>query len=714
MGKKVTVGGDRVGSGKKMQAELHNYFRSTHNLSQACATSMGAGILYPTLCIPAMRGDSFDINVSEDCRTIPTKGPLFGKFIMQTHIYQVPVRLYQGILHNNPFAVGLKMSQIKFPKITITENADDRETYGRKGKMNNTSLLKYLGLSGIGETTSDNQAGFIKRDVSAIPALAYYDILKNYYANKQEEKAYVISAISDATEIGCYATKWYFMPDVVNNPTAIQTKNWSTHYGQIANVDERTIKIIIPELRHWLQWYANNEYNQEDFFKIEFSRWDGENYLGFGTVDLRILYFVNPEQYNISGSLYDITYTTENAEGTEQGIRGVVTIKLKPDTTYTKVQAIMTPKIPQFQANIYRTEPVQLMDFPLQNIDDMRYDLLSSNELGTTYKITANTQMPYKVLAAQGSRDESMNQYPLNGLALRTYQNDIFNNWLNTEWIEGENGISALSSVQVVDGKFSMDALSFAEKQYNLLNRVAISGNTYEDWQDVVYETVKRRQIESPVFCGGASRILIFDEIVQSTPTQFGGGDQPLGTLGGRGRFKEGQNGGKIHIKCDEACFIIGITSLVPEIYYTQGNEFYMTELDSMDDFHKPAWDGIGFQDLIGERLAWWDTKLNSSGIIQHRSKIGKLPAWIEYMTAVNKAYGDFAGEEGTGYMILNRNYERDEETGGIADATTYVDPSKYNYVFAVSDLTAQNFWAEIYYDIKARRLMSARLIPHV
>ena len=378
-----------------------------------------------------------------------------------------------------------------------------------------------------------------------------------------------------------------------------------------------------------------------------------------------------------------------------------------------------------FSSDLYldsKLNKIVLTEFDLANIDEMRYDILSHHTLGVPFVLKVNEtehtapKLPYQTLVSTTTTDfakdikVTKNNFPENGLVLKTYQNDIFNNWLNAEWIEGENGIAELSKVEVVDGAFTMDALNFAQKLYNMLNRIAIAGATYEDWQDVVYEEVKRKQIESPIYCGGMSQEVVFDEIVQTAPA---GGD-PLGELGGRGRLAGKKKGGKLHIKCDEACFIIAIVSLTPRVYQTQGNEFYMTDVKSMDDIHKPAMDGIGFQDLIGERMAWFDTQLQDTGATPTRSKIGKLPSWIEYMTSVDRAYGDFAETSGKGYMILNRNYEQDEETKGIKDATTYVDPSKYNYAFAYTEIEAQNFWVQINFDIKARRLMSARLIPNV
>lgn len=63
--------------------------------------------------------------------------------------------------------------------------------------------------------------------------------------------------------------------------------------------------------------------------------------------------------------------------------------------------------------------------------------------------------------------------------------------------------------------------------------------------------------------------------------------------------------------------------------------------------------------------------------------------------------------------MSLNREYERGENNT-IKDATTYIDPRKYNYAFAYTDIDAQNFWVQIYSKIEARRLMSAKQIPNI
>ena len=64
-------------------------------------------------------------------------------------------------------------------------------------------------------------------------------------------------------------------------------------------------------------------------------------------------------------------------------------------------------------------------------------------------------------------------------------------------------------------------------------------------------------------------------------------------------------------------------------------------------------------------------------------------------------------------FMTLNRRYEPDSNYY-IKDLTTYVDPAKYNYIFAETSRDAQNFWMQIGVDITARRKMSAKVMPNL
>lgn len=290
----------------------------------------------------------------------------------------------------------------------------------------------------------------------------------------------------------------------------------------------------------------------------------------------------------------------------------------------------------------------------------------------------------------------------MGGLCLKTYQSDLFNNWVNKEWVDGDNGINAVTDVDVSDGKLNLDALNLAQKVYNMLNRIAISGGSYKDWIETVYTTDYYFRAETPVYEGGMSTTIDFEAVVSNSASTASGVEEPLGSLAGRG-FNQGKKGGQIVIKCNEPCYIIGIASITPNVDYSQGNDWDMMQLSTMDDLHKPQLDGIGYQDLLSNQM---------NGRANTNDAIGKQPAWLNYMTDVNKTYADFAAGETESYMVLNRIYDIVEETGEIDNPSTYISPKDYTYIFATNTDTNRDFWVQIGKKIIARRVMSAAQIP--
>ena len=110
--------------------------------------------------------------------------------------------------------------------------------------------------------------------------------------------------------------------------------------------------------------------------------------------------------------------------------------------------------------------------------------------------------------------------------------------------------------------------------------------------------------------------------------------------------------------------------------------------------------------------MASWDTKWDGTKWVQKSA--GKQPAWLNYMTNINKTYGNFAIPDNEMFMTLNRRYEWDTENETIKDLTTYIDPTKFNFIFAETALDAQNFWTQIGVNITARRKMSAKIMPNL
>ena len=116
--------------------------------------------------------------------------------------------------------------------------------------------------------------------------------------------------------------------------------------------------------------------------------------------------------------------------------------------------------------------------------------------------------------------------------------------------------------------------------------------------------------------------------------------------------------------------------------------------------------------------MAWWDNNCTGQNNI-NKFSAGKQPAWIDYMSNYNRTHGNFASGKSEEFMVLNRSYEIDNQNialnqAVIKDLTTYIDPTKFNYIFADQSLDAMNFWVQIGVDWKARRMMSAKVIPNL
>ena len=142
---------------------------------------------------------------------------------------------------------------------------------------------------------------------------------------------------------------------------------------------------------------------------------------------------------------------------------------------------------------------------------------------------------------------------------------------------------------------------------------------------------------------------------------------------------------------------------------YSQGNDFNLN-LFTMDDLHKPALDGIGYQDLMNEQRAWWTALQNGTDITD--STPGKSAAWIDYMTNFNETFGNFATGESEDFMVLNRNYES-KDLNGIENGSTYINPQEHIDIFADTALDSQNFWVQTACEITRRGNYSAKQIPN-
>lgn len=680
---KKTLGGDRIRSESKMEVYLPNFGRSSHNIGKIIRTTQACGTIVPYWCQIGLDGTTFYIDITTKVKTLPTTGPVFGSFKHQIDVFVIPIRLYIAALHNNALGVGLKMNKVLLPQFEVyTANTSIYENDTNRGQVNPSSLLSYLGIKGFGHS---NVNQYLRR-FPAIFNLAYWDIFKNYYANKQEERAYVITGVNhiwkkiSAGDGVAWNRVW---TDNLSEAYPLSPSSQTPSFIKL-EFEEK----ISPEEVNEIQFLTNDP--DKPTQKINKLTKLGDAFI-FERTDPESMGLKKPEDPRKATNIY--VYQVKKP------------IKIAYNVNQEEYNQLTMPD----------NQKIKLTGFPLKNIDDERTKILAAPS--TSAYIMNNTTMPYG--AATGPIDlpnydrrktyiSSLAWYSQAGLAVKTYLSDRFNNWLNTEWIDGTTGgINAITAVDVTDGKLTMDALILQKKIFNMLNRVAITDGTYQAWREATYGIRSATLPESPIFCGGMQSEIAFDEIVSNSATD----EEPLGTLAGRGVATMYKSGRGLKIKCTEPSMIMALGSITPRIDYSQGNKWW-TRLENMDDFHKPTLDAIGFQELITEEAAAWNTELAENYTPKYQS-LGKQPSWIEYTTDVNETYGEFAAGMPLAFMCLNRIYE-ESTNGTISNPSTYIDPTIYNNIFAESRLSSQNFWVQVAFDVTARRVMSAKQIPNL
>ena len=674
---KTQLGGDRLGSGGKQDIHMKNYGRSTHNLSATWRSTMASGTLVPFMNeAAALPGDKWSIDLDCNVLTLPTIGPLFGSYKVQLDIFSIPYRLFNASLHMNKLNIGLDMSQIKLPQVkvearqlTYTEGSK-LSGYRDNSQINPSSIFKYLGISGIGGGQKDGNPD-LSKEFNAVPYLSYWSIYKNYYGSKSEQRGMVIHTGE-------------------GDQYAIQQCNLKENGNQVNDILEKQVTYTAVATTTLETVFAD----RTPEIKIE---------------DIRIV--CNKDGTTRGYALSEIFITNEWDQANNKVVSSTPIGAITEWTCDSQdIKSASAPNVGE----------INIREFPLENIDKMREKILQHPQENGTFVIDKNNDAPYN-LPMQSTQDASLTTrksayFTQEGLGLKTYQSDLFNNWMDTEWIDGPNGINELTSVSTSGDSFSIDSLNIANKVYNMLNRIAISGGSYDDWLKAVYTGERARSVESPVYHGSLIKELAFQEVVSNAAAT----DEPLGTLAGRGKLTGKNKGGRMTIDITEPSVIMGIVSLTPRLDFSQGTKWDMN-LKTMNDFHKPELSAIGFQDLITNQMVWSDSEWDNTSQTETLFSAGKQPAWMNYMTEVNRTYGNFASEVGDPnnqggqmWMTLNRKYEIDPITGKIQDLTQYIDPSKFNEIFAESQLDAQNFWVQIQKNVTVRRKMSAKIIPNL
>ena len=119
--------------------------------------------------------------------------------------------------------------------------------------------------------------------------------------------------------------------------------------------------------------------------------------------------------------------------------------------------------IEQGRPAVFLSMPELLREFREWEMDSVKYPSIDASTLRETKSRwfigideAGNLTSTYLINLVNDDVNQHVwnSSYPQYGLCLKTYQSDIFNNWIQTDWIDGENGINEITAIDTSGGEF--------------------------------------------------------------------------------------------------------------------------------------------------------------------------------------------------------------------------------------------------------------------
>lgn len=326
--------------------------------------------------------------------------------------------------------------------------------------------------------------------------------------------------------------------------------------------------------------------------------------------------------------------------------------------------------------------------------------------------------------SATATTKDTSNPYEgLAGLALRCHMPDRMNVILNSAFYDAN--VTNVRVNTTSDG-FTVDQLVTAKKLWNSRNKDAVTSGFFSDWIKSHYGVTPRIMNEQPTYCGSSSSDIFFEDIRATTGADLNiGDDNYTQSLGDKASSGKGYSSSRrFRIVSDRPGYIMVLASLVPRVDYYQGVERFTRHIKTTDLF-TPEFNGIGMQDVLESDLcadasnaidvsyskAWeYDANLNP-----FQNAIGKQPAFIEYMTAVNTVAGQFADGSLKSWVLARDMGVTNSSLSYLkqVDSSAYIHPGDWNQPFADQQAYAENFLCQFYIDHQVRSSVLKRLLPY-
>lgn len=196
-------------------------------------------------------------------------------------------------------------------------------------------------------------------------------------------------------------------------------------------------------------------------------------------------------------------------------------------------------------------------------------------------------------------------------------------------------------------------------------------------------------RLQRPQFLGGSSTPIVISEVLQTSSTDA---TTPQGNMSGHGVSIGGKN--LVKYRCREHGYVMGIMSIMPKSAYQQGIPKHFQKFDKFDYFWK-SFANIGEQAILNKEIYFDDDPVADEEVF------GYTPRYAEYKFINDSVHGQFRTTLDDWHM--GRIFSTRPTLNGDFVA---MNPQEISRVFAVTQGVNQQFWVDMYHQVRAKRPM--------
>lgn len=377
---------------------------------------------------------------------------------------------------------------------------------------------------------------------------------------------------------------------------------------------------------------------------------------------------------------------------------------------YASVEAAGQNKFDCISALVYFLEVTGLLS---------RVPYMKGSYSGTTYTDPANYVL-------DGASKFTAALYtchcPNAGMLLAPYEMDLNRGILSTS-------VGAVKSVvTVTDNGFTVDLLRFRNSVQKAIDKFDITGGRISSFLRRFWAVKPSKDFDQAELLHVCTTYIGNTDIIANAATDKADLAQQAGYSIGEIRENAYDT-----FATDDYGIFLSVAMFIPVVSYSQGipeNNFHR----SLQDCFLEQYAGIGYQD-VPEKYLYAQQAFNDSFFADNPSRLDQVvarrAAFQSYRASVDRANGNFGYGGPNSYWTLARIYsplivgsvlESPQEgatavsclkrTGSELNMTTYVFPRLYNYLFAQTDDSAQNFRAHLNCVLKGTRRVPAPQLP--